>query len=61
MSRMSRGDQIVVKAKSDVYTALVVTACVVVIIGIIELVMQANVVFGDGLFNPTGTVPAATR
>jgi hypothetical protein len=61
MSRMSRGDQIVVKPKSDVYTALAVTACVVLIIGIVELMMQANVVFGDGLFAPSGTPPTSTR
>jgi hypothetical protein len=55
MSRISRGDQIVVKPRNDIYTALAVTGCVVVILGLVALFSQANTVFGDGLFAPTGT------
>lgn len=61
MTRGSRGDQIVVKAKSDVYTALAVTACVVLIIGLVAMFMQANIVFGDNLFAPSGNAPTAVR
>ena len=55
MSRLSRGDQIVVKPKSDVYTALAATACAALIMGIVALYLQSTTVFGDGLFVPSAT------
>lgn len=60
MTRTSRGDQIVVKPKNDVYTALLVTSFVVVVLGLLAMVVQSNAVFGDGLFFPSNTnSPAA--
>ena len=53
----TRGDQIVVKPKNDVYTALTAAACVAVILGLIAMFTQANNVFGDGLFFPNGNGP----
>jgi hypothetical protein len=55
MTRTSRGDQIVVKPKNDVYTALLVTSFVVVVLGLLAMVVQSNAVFGDGLFFPSNT------
>ena len=55
MTRTSRGDQIVVKPKNDVYTALLVTAFVVVVLGLITMFVQSNAVFGDGLFFPSNS------
>jgi hypothetical protein len=57
----SRGDQIVVKPKNDVYTALAATGVVVLILGIIALFLQSNVVFGDNLFMPSGATPTNVR
>lgn len=61
MTRSSRGDQIVVKPKNDVYTALAVTACVVLILGLVSLFTQSNAVFGDGLFMPSGNSSTSAR
>jgi hypothetical protein len=54
MTRISRGDQIVVKAKNDVYTALAAAACAALILGLLAMFTQSSVVFGDGLFLPNG-------
>ena len=59
MSRMSRGDQIVVKPKNNVYTALAAAACAALILGLVALFVQSTTVFGDGLFMPSGTTTAA--
>lgn len=56
-----RTDQIVVKPKNDVYTGLAAAACVVLILGIIALFMNAQDKFGDNLFAPSGAAPAMTR
>jgi hypothetical protein len=61
MTRSSRADQIVVKPGNDVYTALAVTACVVLILGLLALFMGASDKFGDGLFMPNGVSPTAAR
>ena len=61
MTRGNRGDQIVVKAKSDVYTGLVVTAFVVLVLGLISMFTQATEKFGDSLFLPSGNPSAAAR
>jgi len=55
MSRMGRGDQIIVKPKNDVYTALAAAACAALILGILAMYMQSTAVFGDNLFMPSGT------
>lgn len=51
---MTRGDAIQVRATNNVYTALAGIACLVVVIGLIALFVQANSVFGDGLFLTSG-------
>lgn len=61
MTRSSRGDQIVVQPKNDVYTGLAATACVVLILGLVALFTSASEKFGDGLFMPSGATPAAAR
>lgn len=47
---MTRGDAIQVRPTNNVYTALTGVACLVVLLGLIALFVQANSVFGDGLF-----------
>ena len=61
MTRSTRGDQIVVKPKNDVYTGLAVTACVVLILGLVYFFTQSTEKFGDSLFAPSGQTPAAQR
>ena len=51
MSRMSGGEQIVVRPTSSVYTALVAACVVVLIIGLIALFMAHSTLFGTGLFS----------
>lgn len=60
MTRGSRGDQIVVQPKNDVYTGLAVAACVVLILGLLALFTTANDKFGDGLLMPSGTGGASS-
>ena len=52
---MTRGDAIQVRPTNNVYTALAGVACLIVVLGIVALVLQANSVFGDGLFFPSGS------
>jgi hypothetical protein len=61
MTRSSRGDQIVVAPKNDVYTGLAATATLILILALVALVMGANEKFGDGLFLTNGNAPAAQR
>jgi hypothetical protein len=61
MTRASRGDQIFVKPKNDIYTALAGVACATVILALIAMFVQSNTVFGDGLFITSGNVPSAGR
>jgi hypothetical protein len=62
MTRSTRGDQIVVQPKNDVYTALAAAACVALILGLVALFTGASDKFGDGLLMPNGgTGPTATR
>lgn len=51
MSRAASGDTVVIKPSNNVYTALVVIATVVVILGLIVLFTRANAIFGTGLLN----------
>lgn len=57
----TRGDQIVVAPRNDVYTGLAASACVVLILALVALFTSASDKFGDGLFMPSGQAPAATR
>ena len=57
----TRGDQILVKPRNDIYTALLGVACVCMIIALVAMFIQSNAVFNDGLFLTTGNAPAAGR
>ena len=61
MTRVPRGDQIFVKPKNDLYTALAGVACATVILALIAMFVQSNTVFGDGLFITSGNVPSTAR
>ena len=51
MSRMGTPDQIIVRPTNNVYTALVASSVVALIVGIIVLFMKHDELFGTGLFS----------
>lgn len=54
----TRGDQIVVAPKNDVYTGLAASACVILILALVAMFTAASEKFGDGLFMPSNQPPA---
>ncbi len=51
MSRMSGGEQIIVRPTNTIYTALIAACVVAEIIGLIALFVRHQTLFGVGLFS----------
>ena len=51
MSRIARNEPIVVRPANDIYTALVIVALLVEIVGLVVLYLNHTKLFGTGLFS----------